>query len=50
MSAQQKDGKIGTERRNILYTVTMGRDWPVKPIHLQMIYSNAKLTSNNQRR
>jgi len=30
-SAQQKDGKIGTERHNILHTLRMGRDWPVKP-------------------
>jgi len=30
-SAQQKDGKLGTERHNILHTVKMGRDWPVKP-------------------
>jgi hypothetical protein len=31
-SAQQKDGKIGTERHSILHTIRMGRDWPVKSV------------------
>jgi hypothetical protein len=31
LSLRRGDGELGTERHNILHTIKMGRDWPVKP-------------------
>ena len=32
--SSQKDGKVGTERHDILHTIRMGRDWPVSAVKL----------------
>jgi hypothetical protein len=31
MEPLSRDGKLGTDRHNILHTIKMARDWPVKP-------------------